>query len=210
MSETTSIRILLVDDHALVREGLSLMIETQPDMTIVSEAINGQHAIEQFRRHLPDLTLMDLRLPVMSGVEATVRIRREFHDARLIVLTTYDGDEDIYRALQAEAMAYLLKDVPGEQLLEAIRAVHAGRRYMPPIVASRLSERMLKSELTPRELEVLRLIVKGMSNKEIARATAITEETVKSHVSNILSKLGVADRTQAVITALQRGIFHLE
>lgn len=210
MSETKVIRVLLVDDHALVREGLSLMIGTQPDMTVVAEAINGQHAVEQFRRYQPDLTLMDLRLPVMSGVDATIAIRQEFHEARLIVLTTYDGDEDIYRALQAGAMAYLLKDVPGEQLLEAMRAVHAGHRYMPPVVANKLSERMFKSELTPRELEVLNLIMKGMSNKEIARTTSITEETVKSHVSNILSKLGVSDRTQAVIIALQRGIFHLD
>jgi DNA-binding NarL/FixJ family response regulator len=210
MKETTPIRILIVDDHPIVREGLAAIIERQPDMTVVAEAGNGRQAIELFRQHTPDLTLMDLRLPMMSGVEAIVAIREKHPDARIIVLTTYDGDEDIHRALQAGAQGYLLKDMFREELLEAVRTVHAGLRRIPAAVGLRLAERVGNVDLTAREMEVLGLIVHGKSNRDIGVALAITEGTVKGHVNNILSKLGVNDRTQAVTTALQRGIVHLD
>jgi two-component system NarL family response regulator len=210
MSTEKNIRILIVDDHFVVRMGLSAVIGTQSDMCVVGEAVNGRQAVELFRQHKPDVTLMDLRLPEINGVEAIVEIRREFPEARVIVLTTYDGDEDIYRALQAGARGYLLKDMLREGLLDAIRAVHAGGRRIPAEVASRLAERMTRTELTSRELEVLGLIVKGRSNKEIAAELRVAEGTVKIHVNNILSKLGVGDRTQAATFALQRGIIHLE
>jgi two-component system NarL family response regulator len=200
---------MIVDDHFVVRMGLAAIIGSYPDLTVVAECANGQQAIELFRKHRPDVTLMDLRMPGMGGVEATKAIREEFPSGRIIVLTTYDGDEDIYRALQAGARAYLLKDLPGDELVEAIRAVHSGKTRIPAQVASRLAERMPRSELTAREMEVLELIVKGKSNKEIAFALSITEGTVKVHVNNILGKLGVSDRTQAATTALQRGIIHL-
>jgi two-component system NarL family response regulator len=210
MSKENAIRILIVDDHPVVREGLAAIINRQPDMLVVAEANNGQQAIESFRQHALDVTLMDLRMPVVNGVEAITAIRKEFPDSRFIVLTTYDGDEDIFRALQAGAQGYLLKDMFREELLDAIRAVHAGRRRIPNAVATRLAERMSHTELTSRELEVLRLIAGGKSNKEIGAALDITEGTVKGHVNNILSKLNVSDRTQAVTTALQRGIVHLD
>jgi DNA-binding NarL/FixJ family response regulator len=201
---------LIVDDHPVVREGLAAMLNRQHDMTVELEAGDGQKAVDLFRTHKPDLTLMDLRLPVMSGVEAILAIKREHSAARIIVLTTYDGDEDIFRALQAGAQGYLLKDMFREELLQAIRSVHSGLKHIPSAVATRLAERVGGSELTPRELEVLRLIAKGGSNKELASELAITEGTAKGHVNNILSKLGVSDRTQAVTTALQRGIVHLD
>lgn len=203
------IRIIVADDHAVVRQGFVALINTVPDMIVVDEATNGREAIELFRRHKPDIVLMDLRMPVMSGVEAIEAIRQGFSAARVIVLTTYDGDEDIYRALQAGARGYLLKDVFFEELQTAIRTVHRGLRHIPKAVAERLVDRMSGSELTSRELEVLKLIVKGKSNREIGTALAISEATVKSHINNILSKLGVTDRTQAATTALQRGIVHL-
>jgi DNA-binding NarL/FixJ family response regulator len=209
MSKDNPIRILIADDHFVVRMGLAAVINTQPDMVVVAEAVNGRQAIESFRQHRPDVTLMDLRMPEMGGIEAITTIRREFNDSRLIVLTTYDGDEDIYRALQAGARSYLLKDMLRDTLIDAIRAVHAGQRRIPPEVANRLAERMDRSELTSRELEVLRLIVGGKSNKEIAAELSIAEGTVKIHINNILSKLGVSDRTQAATFALQRGIVHL-
>jgi two-component system NarL family response regulator len=210
MDEGNSIRILVADDNFLVRLGLGAVLNAQSGMTVVAEAGNGRQAVELFRQHTPDIVLMDLRMPLMTGVEATKAIRSEYPGARIIVLTTYDGDEDIYRALQAGARAYLLKDVLREDLLAAIRAVHAGQRHIPPAVAARLAERLPLSDLTARELEVLKLIVKGMSNSEIGAALTISTGTVKIHVNNILSKLGVSDRTQATTTALQRGIVHLD
>lgn len=210
MSTENPIRILITDDHFLVRLGLATIINTQSDMTVVAEAGDGRQAIELFRQHRPDVTLMDLRMPEMNGIEAIQEIYREFPDSRIIVLTTYDGDEDIYRALQAGARSYILKDMVGDELLDAIRAVHAGQRRIPPEIASRLAERMPRSDLTPRELEVLKLIVKGNSNREIANTLFVTEGTVKVHVNNLLGKLGVSDRTQAVTVALQRGIVHLD
>lgn len=179
-------------------------------MTVVAEAGDGHQAIELFRQLNPDVTLMDLRLPVMSGVEAIAKIRGESCNARIIVLTTYDGDEDIHRALQAGAQGYLLKDMFREELLGAIRAVHAGYKRIPAAVGAKLAERVGNVDLTAREMEVLRLIAGGKNNREIGLALAITEGTVKGHVNNILSKLGVNDRTQAVTTAIQRGIIHLD
>ena len=204
-----NIRVIVVDDHAVVRQGFVALINTVADMSVIAEGTNGQQAIDLYREHQPDVMLIDLRMPVLSGVEAIAAIRREFSNARLIVLTTYDGDEDIYRSLQAGAQGYLLKDVFFEDLEEAIRRVHSGARRIPPQVAERLAERMSGSELTGRELEVLQQIVAGKSNKEIGTLLNISEATVKSHINNILSKLGVSDRTQAATTALQRGIVHL-
>jgi two-component system NarL family response regulator len=178
-------------------------------MEVVAEGINGEQAIELYRQHKPDVMLIDLRMPVIGGVEAITKIRQEFPEARLIVLTTYDGDEDIYRSLQAGAKGYLLKDMFFEELETAIRSVHAGARRIPAVIAERLAERMSGSALTDRELEVLELIVKGQSNKEIAKSLTISEATVKSHINSLLSKLGVTDRTQAATTALQRGLVHL-
>jgi DNA-binding NarL/FixJ family response regulator len=203
------IRVMVIDDQAVVRQGFVSLINTVADMEVVAEGTNGQQAVELFRQHQPDITLMDLRMPVLSGVEAIARIKLEFPNARIIVLTTYDGDEDIYRSLQAGAQGYLLKDMFFEELEDAIRGVHAGGRRLPAVVAERLAERLIGSELTGREVEVLEQIVKGKSNKEIAGALRITEATVKSHINNILSKMGVTDRTQAATTALQRGIVHL-
>lgn len=210
MPETQPIRILIADDHAVVREGLAAMIARRADMQVVAEAENGRQAVELARRHRPDVILMDLRLPELSGVAAIRQITAEVPAARVIVLTTFDGDEDIYRALQAGAKAYLLKDTPREALLEAIRAVHAGHKRIPSEVAAKLAERLLAPELSARELDVLRLIVAGRSNKEIGAALGISEGTVKVHVNSLLGKLGVADRTQAVTEALKRGLVHLD
>jgi DNA-binding NarL/FixJ family response regulator len=203
------IRVMVVDDQGVVRQGIVALINTVADMTVVAEARDGQEAVELFRSHRPDVTLMDLRMPIVSGVEAITRIRREFPNARVIVLTTFDGDEDIYRSLQAGAQGYLLKDMFFDELEDAVRKVHAGARRIPTIVAERLAERMSGSDLTGRELEVLEQIVRGKSNKEIGTLLHISEATVKSHINNILSKLGVSDRTQAATTALQRGLVHL-
>jgi two-component system NarL family response regulator len=203
------ISVMVIDDQAVVRQGFAALINTVADMEVIAEGINGQQAIDLYRQHKPDITLIDLRMPVVGGVEAITAIRREFSDARLIVLTTYDGDEDIYRSLQAGAKGYLLKDVFFEELETAIRTVHAGARRIPPAIAERLAERMSGSDLTAREMEVLELIVRGQSNKEIGASLSISEATVKSHINNILSKLGVTDRTQAATTALQRGLVHL-
>lgn len=205
----SKIRIIVVDDQAVVRQGFVALINTVPDMEVIAEGINGQQAIDLYRQHRPDVMLIDLRMPVIGGVEALNTIRGEFPEARLIVLTTYDGDEDIYRSLQAGAKGYLLKDMFFEELEAAIRSVHAGARRIPAVIAERLAERMAGSILTARELEVLELIVKGQSNKEIGVSLQISEATVKSHVNNLLSKLGVTDRTQAATTALQRGLVHL-
>ena len=203
------IRIIVIDDQAVVRQGFVSLINTVHDMTVIAEGTNGQQALELYRQHSPDVVLMDLRMPVMGGVDAIKALRREFPGARVIVLTTFDGDEDIYRSLQAGAQGYLLKDMFFEELEEAIRTVHAGGRRIPGVVAERLAGRMTGSDLTARELEVLEQIVKGKSNKEIANALGISEATVKSHVNNVLSKLDAADRTQAATKALQRGIVHL-
>lgn len=208
MSDET-IKIMVIDDQAVVRQGFVALINTVSDMVVVAEGTNGQQAIDLYRLHRPDVTLMDLRMPELGGVEAITAIRKEFPDARLIVLTTYDGDEDIYRSLQAGAQGYLLKDMFFEELEEAIRKVHGGSRRIPAQVAERLAERMGSSDLTGRETEVLEQIVAGHSNKTIASQLNITEATVKSHINNILSKLGVSDRTQAATTALQRGLVHL-
>jgi DNA-binding NarL/FixJ family response regulator len=204
------IRILVVEDHHVVRQGLVALLNTVADMSVVAEGADGRQAVDLFRQHEPDVTLMDLRMPNMSGVDAVAQIRHDFPAARIIVLTTFDGDEDIYRALQAGARAYLLKGMFGDELMEAIRAVHAGKSRIPPAVAERLANRMGSPGLTVRELDVLRLIVGGKSNKEIGEGLNISEATVKTHINNILSKLGVTDRTQATTMALQRGIVHLD
>jgi DNA-binding NarL/FixJ family response regulator len=204
------IRVLVVDDHFVVRMGLRAVIDAEPDMAVVAEADGGEKAVQLFREHNPDITLMDLRMPLTSGVEATRAIRQDSPNARVIVLTTYDGDEDIFRALNAGARAYLLKDVSREELLDVIRGVHAGQRRIPAAIGARLAEAMPRSELTPRELEVLGLVVKGLSNRKIGDALSITEGTVKIHINNILSKMGVEDRTQAATAAVRRGIIHLD
>jgi DNA-binding NarL/FixJ family response regulator len=207
---TELIHIMVVDDHHIVRQGLVALIGTIPDMKVVAEAADGVQAVESYRKHSPDVTLMDLRLPNKNGVDAIIEIRREFPGARIIVLTTFDGDEDIYRALQAGAKGYLLKGMNADELTEAIRVVHAGKSRIPAVVAERLAERMGGPSLTGRELDVLKRIVGGRSNKEIAGDLFISEATVKTHINSILSKLGVSDRTQAATTALQRGIVHLD
>ncbi len=209
MTGAAAIRIMVVDDHPVVREGFATMIGTEPDMSLVAEARSGEEAQRLFRQHLPDVTLIDLRMPGLNGVYTIRAIRREFPRSRFIVLTTYDGDEDIYRALEAGAQAYLLKDMLCDEILTAIRAVHAGQRRIPAAVGTRLAERMSGLELSGREQQVLELVAKGKSNKEIATDLEITEATVKGHLTNILSKLGVSDRTQAVIAALRRGLVHL-
>ena len=203
------IRILVADDHHVVRQGLIALLNTVQEISVVGEASDGEKAVELFRQHRPDVTIMDLRMPKMSGVEAISAIRREAPGARIIVLTTFDGDEDIYRALQAGAKGYLLKDMFGEELIDAIKAVHAGRQRIPAVVAQRLAERMGGPSLTARELDVLKCIVSGKSNRDIGTELSISEATVKTHVNSILGKLAVADRTQAATTALQRGIVQL-
>ena len=205
----SKIRILVVDDHHVVRQGLVSLINSVEDMDVVGEAADGRKGVELHRLHSPDVTIMDLRLPVLSGVEAIQEIRRHTPQARVIVLTTFDGDENIYRALQAGARGYLLKDMFGDELMDAIRAVHAGKTRIPPAVAQRLAERIGGQDLTSRELDVLRLIVAGMSNKEIGNQLHISEATVKTHINNLLGKLGVSDRTQAATTAIQRGLVEL-
>jgi DNA-binding NarL/FixJ family response regulator len=206
MNKPGKIRVMVADDHPIVCMGLSAMISTQPDMMLVAEAAGGREAIELFRQHEPDVTLMDLRMPGCGGVEAIRTIRSFSQHGGFIVLTTYQGDEDIHRALVAGAQAYLLKGMPHGELLQAIRSVHAGRRYLPPAVMKSLAERAPGTELSIRELDILRLIFKGMSNKQIAEALGITEGTVKWHINIILSRLNVSDRTQAVVAALHRGI----
>jgi DNA-binding NarL/FixJ family response regulator len=205
-----SIRVLIVEDHHVVRQGLVALLNVVDGLEVVGEAGDGVEAIAQFRKHLPDITLIDLRLPRMSGVDVIQRIRMETPQARLIVLTTYDGDEDIYRALQAGARAYLLKGMTSEELITTIRAVHAGKSHIPPAIAEKLAERMGTEDLTPREFDVLEQIVRGKSNKEIGTELEISEATVKTHINSLLSKLGVTDRTQAATAAIQRGIVPLE
>lgn len=210
MTEKTRIRILLVDDHPLLRDGLRASIGAETDMQVVAEASNGQEALELFREHLPDITLMDLKMPVMGGVQSIQAIRTQFVLAKVIVLSTYEGDEDIHRALEAGAATYLLKDTLSKDLVRAIRAVFAGERPLPASVAQRLADRVLQPTVTARELDVLRLISQGLRNKEIAARLGIGEETVQGHVRNILSKFGLHDRTEAVAVAVRRGIVHLD
>jgi DNA-binding NarL/FixJ family response regulator len=203
------IGVLAVDDHALLREGIAALVNAESDMRLIAEASNGQEAIEKFRMHRPDVTLMDLQMPSLNGIEAIIAIRSEFPNARIIVLTTYVGDVQVLRALKAGAQGYILKgDVP-RQLLDTIRAVHAGQKRIPPEVAAQLAEHAAEEELSPREMDVLRLIAGGNANKEIAARLSIGEDTVKRHVTNILGKLGANDRTHAVTIGLKRGILEL-
>ena len=209
MKKKHSIRVMLVDDHPAFRKGLAALIGTENDLEVVAETGDGNEAIQLFRRHKPDITLMDLRLPGMGGVEATIAIRKEFPDARVIVLTTFDMDEDIYRAMDSGAKSYLLKDTPEDELAATIRAVHAGEEKLAPELAERLAQRQKRPELSQREMEVLHLLVRGRSNKEIASSLFITEDTVKAHLKTLFVKLGVQDRTDAAITAIRQGIVHL-
>ena len=210
MTKPQQIRLLVVDDHLVVRMGLVALLNRRKDFEVVAEAEDGAQAVERYREYRPDVCLMDIRMPKLTGVQALAAIRAEFPEARVIMLTTYDGDSDIRGALAAGASGYLLKDVEGDELVLAIRAVHAGRRYLPTEVAQRLAERSASPELTPRELEVLELLVKGLSNKQIAEVLDFTEFTSKAHVRNIIGKLRAGDRTGAVTEAIQRGIVHLD
>lgn len=204
------IRLLVVDDHTVVRGGLVALLATVEDMNVVAEASDGDEAIAQYAKYQPDVTLMDLRLKKVSGVEAIQRIRAQSPQARIIVLTTFDGDEDIFRAVQAGAKAYLLKGMSVEELISTVRAVNQGRTHIPAEIAEKLAERVAGPQLTARELEVLQLVVRGRSNKEIGSDLSISEATVKTHVNSLLGKLGVNDRTGASRAALQRGIVHLD
>lgn len=208
-ADLNRIRVLVADDHSLLRDGVASLIADQPDMEMVGEATNGAEAIEQFRKHRPDVALLDLQMPGMNGIDATTVIREEFPEARIVVLTTYAGDAQILQALRAGAQAYLLKSVLRRELLDTIRAVYKGQKRIPPEVASQLAEHAADDELTAREIEVLRLIAAGEANKMVAADLMITEETVKGHVKSILSKLGANDRTHAVTIALKRGIIQL-
>jgi DNA-binding NarL/FixJ family response regulator len=208
MAGVKPIRILIAEDHWIARVGVSSIVNMQPDMTVVAEAADGEQAVELFRKHKPDVTLLDLRMPVLNGTAAAVAIRREFPHARLIALTTYGGDEDIRQALLAGVQAYLTKDVLSDELLRSIRAVHSGQTYLPAAVAATLADRP-EQDLSAREREVLSLIVAGLSNKQIAYTLNISEHTTKNHVSHILMKLGAGDRAQAITLALQRGLVHL-
>ncbi|HTW78276.1 MAG TPA: response regulator transcription factor [Terracidiphilus sp.] len=209
MKEQARIKVLIVDDHPIMRVGIAAIVEATPDMTAVAQAGSGEEAVELFEKHLPDITLMDLRLPGMSGVEAIRTIMARHPHAKFVVLTTYEGDEDIHQALQAGARSYIIKGMPHDALVNALRRVQAGGRFLPQPVSRALNSRIPNSDLSSREREVLDLIVRGKSNKEIAYDLGITESTVKCHVSVILMRLNVSDRTQAVVTALQRGLIHL-
>jgi DNA-binding NarL/FixJ family response regulator len=203
------ISVLCVDDHPLVRKGIASILNNEPDIKLVGEAGNGHQAVELFRQHHPDVTLMDLRMPELDGIGASRQILSEFPQARIIALTSFDGDQEIYRALEAGVKGYLLKEMVHTEVLRAIRIVHAGKRLMPPEVAQRLSEYFPQSALSPRETEVLTLVARGLSNKEIAEQIGTAGGTVKIHVQNILAKLGAADRTHAVTIALKRGVIRL-
>ena len=210
MSDSSRIRIMIVEDHFVVREGLRAIINSQKDMATVAEAGNGRQAVEAFEQHRPDVTLMDLRIPGLNGIDAIGGIVEKFPRARIIVLSTYGGDENIFRAFQAGARAYFLKDIKGQDLVDAIRAVHGGQRVVPPEIASQLAERAPLTALSPREMEILTLVARGKSNKEIGAELAISEGTVRVHTSNLLSKLRCSGRAQAVSEAIRRGIIEVD
>jgi two-component system NarL family response regulator len=210
MKNSKPIRILVVDDHFMVRMGLSASLNVEPDMEVVAEAGDGEAALEAYRQHRPSLVLMDLRLPGMSGTDCTVAMIREFPDANILILSTHSGEEEIYRAMQAGARGYIVKSIIREELLRAVREVYQGRHYLDPIVTSHLAERRAHRSLSSREVEVLRMVARGLGNKEIASALNIAEVTVKLHVSHVLEKLSVKDRTEAATAALQRGIISLD
>jgi DNA-binding NarL/FixJ family response regulator len=209
MTAPSPIRVLSVDDHPLLREGIAAMIESQPDMRLVAHASTGRDGIEQFRQHRPDVTLMDLRLPDMNGIEALTAIRKEFPEARVMILTTFEGDVEIHRALEAGARGYLLKSMPPKELLDGIRQVHAGKKRIPPEIVAQLAEHLSDEGLTAREVEVLRAIAGGNRNRDIAEKLFISEETVKVHVKHVMEKLGASDRTDAVAIGVRRGIIQL-
>lgn len=208
MATIGEIRVLSVDDHPLIREGVAAMIRDQPDMDLVAEAASGREAIQRYRELRPDVTLMDIRLPDASGIDTVIAIREEFPEARILILSTFEGDVDIQRALAAGARGYLLKSMPPEDLLEAIRQVHAGRKFIPARLAAQVAEYLGEDPLTPREIEVLRQVARGLRNREIADGLAISEETVKVHIRHILEKLAARDRTEAVAIAIRRGFIH--
>jgi len=210
LKKPDKIRVMLVDDHPAFRTGMAALIENEPDLKVVAEAGDGQAAIRIYREKKPDVVLMDLRLPGMGGAEATMSIRQEFPDARVIVLTTFDTDEDIYRAIQSGAKSYLLKDTPNVELAKTIRAVFAGQHILPPKVANRLANRLQRADLSEIEMEVLQLLIKGRSNKEMATSLSVTEDTVKARLKTLFTKLKVHDRTEAAITAIRHGIVHIE
>ncbi len=209
MSSQEKIKVMVVDDHPLMRVGVAAIINARPNMTVVAQTGTGEEAVALFHQHKPDITLMDLRLPKMSGVDAILAIRARYPESRFVVLTTYEGDEDIHRAFDAGARGYVIKGMPYQTLIDALLRVHSGGRFLPPPVVRALESRMPDSDLSPREQEVLQLLVNGRSNKEIASQLGITNATVKCHVSTILMRLNVSDRTQAVVAALQRGLVHL-
>jgi DNA-binding NarL/FixJ family response regulator len=209
MNEQPRIRIFSVDDHPLLREGIAAIINNQQDMQMIAQAANGKDAVQEFKKHQPDVTLMDLRLPDMSGIDAMIAIRAEFPEARIILLTTFEGDVEIKRALEAGARGYLLKSMPPKELVEVIRQVHAGKKRIPPQLAAQLAEHMSDEALTAREIEVLGQIAGGNRNRDIAEQLFISEETVKVHIKHIMEKLGASDRTQAVAIGLRRGIIQL-
>jgi len=209
MAPTPQIRVLSVDDHPLLREGIAAIIESQPDMSLVSQAATGSEAVQKYRDFKPDVTLMDLRLPDISGIDAMIGIRADFPEARIVMLTTFEGDVEIQRALQAGARGYLLKSTPPNELVQAIRQVHAGKKRVPAEVAAQLAEHMSYESLTAREVEVLREVAEGNRNKDIAQHLYISEETVKVHIKHIMEKLGANDRTQAIAIAVRRGIIQL-
>src|SRR5580658_9073232 len=209
MSTTPRIRVFCVDDHPLMREGIATVIKNEPDMQLVAEASTGHEAIQAFREHRPDVTLMDLRMPDMGGIDALLAIRTEFADPRVIMLTTFEGDAEIQRALEAGAQGYMLKSMPRKQLVDMIRKVHAGKKHIPPEVAAQLAEHLGDEALSKREVEVLQKVAGGKRNSDIATLLFISEETVKGHIKHIMGKLGASDRTEAVAIGIRRGLIHL-